>query len=388
MNKYPKGAEALLIAMNTPSPNGLLGIPVLVWGRPGVGKSSFIESLETEECKVRTMIASIYDPTDFSGLPIYEEKSVKYASPEWTDEFNDFKSGILFLDELSTCPPSVQAALLRVIFERTVGFKKLPDHVRIIAAANPPDLTLGGWDLSPPMRNRFVHIQWDIPTGLYLYSLSQGWNEAKSFEIDNKVHKEKLPEWKDKIGAYLKVNPDSLHGDPSKENFGYASPRSWDYVIHLLTSCDVLGKDLNIELIEGCLGEGTAISVYEFLNNLKQPDPLEVLSGNLEVDFQSFNDGEIYILFNGMERILSETKYENHFLKFSDKFLSLTQKLTLMGKRDVVFVSLQKLAKQGFLTKIISNAQSVSSAEYQSFMDRITRIFNEEGLVEFIDILT
>lgn len=374
--------------MNTPSPNGLLGIPVLVWGRPGVGKSSFIESLETEECKVRTMIASIYDPTDFSGLPIYEEKSVKYASPEWTDEFNDFKSGILFLDELSTCPPSVQAALLRVIFERTVGFKKLPDHVRIIAAANPPDLTLGGWDLSPPMRNRFVHIQWDIPTGLYLNSLSQGWNEAKSFEIDNKVHKEKLPEWKDKIGAYLKVNPDSLHGDPSKENFGYASPRSWDYVIHLLTSCDVLGKDLNIELIEGCLGEGTAISVYEFLNNLKQPDPLEVLSGNLEVDFQSFNDGEIYILFNGMERILSETKYENHFLKFSDKFLSLTQKLTLMGKRDVVFVSLQKLAKQGFLTKIISNAQSVSSAEYQSFMDRITRIFNEEGLVEFIDILT
>ena len=180
------------------------------------------------------MIASIYDPTDFSGLPIYEEKSVKYASPEWTDEFNDFKSGILFLDELSTCPPSVQAALLRVIFERTVGFKKLPDHVRIIAAANPPDLTLGGWDLSPPMRNRFVHIQWDIPAGLYLNSLSHGWNEAKSFEIDNKVHKEKLPEWKDKIGAYLKVNPDSLHGDPSKENFGYASPRSWDYVIHLL----------------------------------------------------------------------------------------------------------------------------------------------------------
>ena len=374
--------------MNTPSPNGLLGIPVLVWGRPGVGKSSFIESLETEECKVRTMIASIYDPTDFSGLPIYEEKSVKYASPEWTDEFNDFKSGILFLDELSTCPPSVQAALLRVIFERTVGFKKLPDHVRIIAAANPPDLTLGGWDLSPPMRNRFVHIQWDIPTGLYLNSLSQGWNEAKSFEIDNKVHKEKLPEWKDKIGAYLKVNPDSLHGDPSKENFGYASPRSWDYVIHLLTSCDVLGKDLNIELIEGCLGEGTAISVYEFLNNLKQPDPLEVLSGNVEVNFQSFNDGEIYILFNGMERILSNTNYDNHFLKFSDKFLSLTQKLTLMGKRDVVFVSLQKLAKQGFLTKIISNAQAVSSVEYQSFMDRITRIFNEEGLVEFIDILT
>lgn len=388
MNKYPKGAEELLIAMNTPSPNGLLGIPVLVWGRPGVGKSSFIESLENDKWKVRTMIASIYDPTDFSGLPIYEDKSVKYASPEWTDEFNEVESGILFLDELSTCPPSVQAALLRVVFERMVGFKKLPDHVRIIAAANPPDLTLGGWDLSPPMRNRFVHIQWDIPTGLYLNSLSEGWSKVESFEINTKEHEKKLPAWKDRIGAYLKVNPDALHGDPSKENFGYASPRSWDYVIHLLASCEVLGKDLNIELIEGCLGEGTAISVYEFLNNLKQPDPLEVLDGKVEVDFQNLNDGEIYILFNGMERVLSDNNYDNHFLKFSDKFLSLTQRVILTGKRDVVFVSLQKLAKQGFLTKIISNAQAVSSAEYQSFIDRITRIFNEEGLVEFIDILT
>src|SRR5690606_38415532 len=112
--------------MNTPSPNGLLGIPTLIWGKPGVGKSSFIESLNSENCKVRTMIASIYDPTDFSGLPIYDNKTVKYASPEWTDDFNDIKTGILFLDELSTCPPSVQAALLRVIFERTVGFKRLP----------------------------------------------------------------------------------------------------------------------------------------------------------------------------------------------------------------------------------------------------------------------
>lgn len=388
LNKYPKGAEALLIAMNTPSPNGLLGIPVLIWGKPGVGKSSFIESLESTNCKVKTMIASIYDPTDFSGLPVYQDNTVKYASPEWTKDFDNIESGILFLDELSTCPPSVQAALLRVIFERTVGFKKLPDHVRIVAAANPPDLTLGGWDLSPPMRNRFVHIQWDIPTGLYLNSLSNGWMKADAFEINATEHKTKLPLWKDKIGAFLKINPDALHGDPSKENFGYASPRSWDYLIYLLTSCDVLGKPISMDLIEGCIGEGTAIAVYEFLNSLNQPDPLDVLSGNREIDFKAFNDGEIYILFNGMERVLSDPNHDKYFLSYSDRFLSLTQKLTLMGKRDVVFVSLQKLAKQGFLTKIISNAQSVSKSQYDSYMDRITRIFNEEGLVEFIDILT
>lgn len=388
MIKFPTGAEALLIAMNTPSPNGLLGIPTLIWGKPGVGKSSFIESLNSETCKVRTMIASIYDPTDFSGLPIYDNKTVKYASPEWTDDFNDIKTGILFLDELSTCPPSVQAALLRVIFERTVGFKRLPDHVRIIAAANPPDLTLGGWDLSPPMRNRFVHIQWDIPAELYINSLSNGWAQAKEFNIDPQEHNKKLPSWKDKIGAFLKINPDALHGDPSKENFGYASPRSWDHLIHLLASCDVLNRSINIDLLEGCIGEGLSISLYEFLNTLKQPDPLDVLSGKIEIDFNNFNDGEIYILFNGMERILSSPTFDNDFLNHADIFLALTQRLVLTGKRDVVFVSLQNLAKKGFLTKVISQSHNISSSQYNLYMEKIKRIFNEEGLVEFIDILT
>lgn len=294
----------------------------------------------------------------------------------------------MFLDELSTCPPSVQAALLRVILERTVGFKKLPDHVRIIAAANPPDLTFGGWDLSPPMRNRFLHIQWDVSNELYLDSLVNGWQKAKEFAVDVEQHKLKVANWKDKTGAFLRINPDALYGDPSKEKLGYASPRSWDYVIHLLATCDVLCKPISVELIEGCIGEGLAIAFVEFINTLKQPDPLDVLSKKVEPDFRTLNDGEIYILFNGMERVLSDTKYESQFLDFSDTFLALTQKLVLLGKRDVVFVSLQKLAKAGFLTKVISKSRNASRDKYSSFMDRITRIFNEEGLIEFIDILT
>ena len=388
MKTLPKGAEALLIAMNTPSPNGLLGVPVLIWGKPGVGKSSFIESLNTATCKVRTMIASIYDPTDFSGLPVYEDKEVSYASPSWTKDFDEYEKGILFLDELSTCPPSVQAALLRVIFERMVGFKKLPDHVRIVAAANPPDLTLGGWDLSPPMRNRFVHINWEISNEQYLNALSSGWDKATEYHIDRAKHQQVLPSWKDKIGAFLKITPDALHGDPSKENFGYASPRSWDYVVHLMASCEVLEKPINVALLEGCVGEGTAIALYEFLDSLKQPNPVEVLSKRRIIDFADFNDGEVFVLFNGMERVLADPRYVQEFLAFSDTFLSLAQRLTLAGRRDVVFVSLQKLAKSGFLTKVIGKAQSNSTTSFNTFLDKITRVFNEEGLVEFIDVLT
>jgi len=155
--KYPTGAAALLIAIQTPAPKGQIGIPVLLWGRPGVGKSSFLEGLDQADFPVLTLIASIHDPTDFSGLPIHKKGMVRYAIPEWVKKFEKQEEGLLFLDELTTAPPAVQAALLRVVLERKVGFHTLPDKVRIVAAANPPNLMTGGWDLSPPLRNRFIH---------------------------------------------------------------------------------------------------------------------------------------------------------------------------------------------------------------------------------------
>lgn len=388
MTTLPSGAQSLLIALNTPGPKGLIGIPVLLWGRPGVGKSSFIEGLASDDWKVLTIIASIHDPTDFSGLPIYEQGGVHYVAPSWIDSFVDHPNGILFLDELSTCPPSVQAALLRVIFERRVGFKPLPEHVRIVAAANPPDLMVGGWELSPPMRNRFVHLDWDIAADLFVRALAEGWQNAVLSEVDPVLHQKVLPAWKDKIAAFLKISPDALHGDPGKENRGYASPRSWEYVIHLLASCEVLGLPPNLELMMGCLGEGIAIALAEYLNSLKQPDPKAVLSKQIQIKLSEFNDGEIFVLFNGMERVLQDPGEKANFLTYADTFLNLTQQLTRDGKRDVVFVSLQRLAKAGFLTKVITQARIEAPNRYTDYMNKITQLFTDEGLVEFIDVLT
>lgn len=57
-------------------------------------------------------------------------------------------------DEISTAPPAVQAALLRVVLERVVGDLELPDGVAVIAAANPPEQAAGGWDLSATISRR------------------------------------------------------------------------------------------------------------------------------------------------------------------------------------------------------------------------------------------
>ncbi len=76
--------DALCIALETPAPNGAIGIPVLLWGKPGTGKSAFVQSFSQSDFPVYVLIASIHDPTDFSGLPVYDAHAgtARFAAPD------------------------------------------------------------------------------------------------------------------------------------------------------------------------------------------------------------------------------------------------------------------------------------------------------------------
>lgn len=177
----------------------LLGIPVLLWGAPGVGKTARIAQMADKlGYHFVTVLASIREASDFLGIPIpggkktfevYDpntkqkvRKSINtltFSPPDWALELQanagndpfappnvpEGKRALLFLDEFSTALPDVQNALLRVVQERVVGDLQLPANVAIVAAANPPWMTPSGEGmLSPPTANRFVHLNWTPPT--------------------------------------------------------------------------------------------------------------------------------------------------------------------------------------------------------------------------------
>ncbi len=150
--------KEIMICIKTPNPKGFMGVPVLLWGAPGIGKSSFIESLAQDDYPVLTLIASLHEPTDFSGLPVAVDGKMRFLPPDWVESFERSQKGLLFLDEISTAPPAVQAALLRLVLERRVGQYELPKGVAIVAAANPVEEAAGGWELAPPLVNRFTHL--------------------------------------------------------------------------------------------------------------------------------------------------------------------------------------------------------------------------------------
>ena len=131
------------------------GVPVLLWGAPGVGKTATIKSIAGAlELLCEPVIASVREPADFAGLPIIREGGVTMEAPAWARRLARAGRGLLFLDEISTAPPAVQAALLRVVLERVVGDLELPNRAAIVAAANPPEQAAGGWDLSATISRR------------------------------------------------------------------------------------------------------------------------------------------------------------------------------------------------------------------------------------------
>ena len=389
--------QALLAALATPAPGGRAGIPVLLWGRPGVGKSSFIESLGAAgDWTVTTLIASIHDPTDFSGLPILQGERVRYAAPRWVDDFSADRPGILFLDELSTAPPSVQSALLRVVFERRVGFHPLPDTVRIVAAANPPDLTVGGWELSPPLRNRFVHLDWAVDAEQYVAALATGWPAGRVPQLDARAHALAAADWRVRIAGYLRVNPAGLHASPEDNPYGFASPRSWDFAAALLASCELLGyratgQDSSLvpyRLAVGCLGEATAITFFEYVRNLRLPDPAAVLAGTATVDLPALDDAELYVLFGSLNGRLLRITDGAELLAATDRYLELMLGAFGGERRDIAFVPLKELARSGLLARVAAGgAPGADPAVRARTLARLGELFSDPDLTEFTDAL-
>lgn len=258
------------------------GIPVLLWGAPGTGKTSFINSLGKQlGLPVETIIASIREPSDFSGLPVLVNGEVKMAPPAWAKRLAEAGRGILFLDEISTAPPAVQAALLRVVLDRVVGELELPKEVLIIAAANPPEEAASGWDLSAPLANRFCHIDWDISPNEWTEGFVTGFKEG-DIPVLPKDWKNNISKIKSLISAFINARPQILLQIPKEESRmgrAWPSPRTWEMAAYLYAAAESINAadDVKTALVTGSVGEGPGIEFMTWIKDLDLPDPEELL---------------------------------------------------------------------------------------------------------------
>jgi hypothetical protein len=262
-------------------------VPVIVWGPPGVGKSSVVRAVAAEVgLHLETVIASIREPSDFAGLPIRVGSSVSFAPPRWAQAVVDHGGGIVFYDEVSTAPPAVQAALLRPILDGVVGDLELPRTTRTIAAANPPDTSAGGWELSLPLANRFCHLEWDASPHEVARGLALGWEPEAAGAGAPGVHDEKgavdTRASLGAIGAFLHTRPDLVVAVPTSDAHegGFPTPRSWEMAGRLLAvaRARACAPAVTRKLVAGCVGAGAAAELLYYLEHLDVPAPQDVLA--------------------------------------------------------------------------------------------------------------
>ncbi|MFH0173188.1 AAA family ATPase [Streptomyces cacaoi] len=275
-------------------------LPVLLWGEPGIGKTAALTQLaEALDLPLTTVIASVHEPSDFSGLPIVgddpAEQGVPMAPPDWAVRLVRAGRGLLFLDELSTAPPAVQAALLRLVLERRIGALTLPPGVRIVAAANPRGSAADGWELSPPLANRFVHLQWTHDHEVVVRGLGGTWPRATLPRLDPA----KLPEAVDfarrAVCGLLAARPKLVHQLPSSEarrGGAWPSPRSWDMTLSLIAFSTAAGssRDVLSLLVRGTVGDGPGLELLASLDRMDLPDPETLLADPAGADLPERGD--------------------------------------------------------------------------------------------------
>jgi len=267
-------------------------VPVLLWGPPGTGKSSSVLALgRALGVPVEVVIASIREPADFAGLPVpdgvfclngQQIRSVHLAPPAWAVRLAQAGRGILFLDEISTAPPAVQAALLRVILDRVVGDLSLPPGVAVAAAANPPEQAAGGWDLAAPLANRFCHLTWGLDASAWADGMLRGWPAPEVPRLPEGWETD-VPAARALVASFIRARPHLLLQVPREESRAggaWPSPRTWDMAARLLAACAAAQAEEDVEaiLLAGCVGEGPAHEFLRWRRELDLPDPEELLA--------------------------------------------------------------------------------------------------------------
>lgn len=206
----------------------------------------------------------LFNPIDLRGIPTSnaDKTLAVWLKPQiFQMDESDSIVNILFLDEISAAPQSVQAAAYQITLDRAVGEHKLPENCIVIAAGNRTTDKSVAFKMPKALANRLLHIE-----------VEGSFNSWKQWAIQSGIN--------EKVVGFLTFNRERLMNfDSNADDLAFATPRSWEMVSNILNYVDS-DVDKMYSLIAGVIGFGPAIEFRTWskvYNDL--PDIEEIFDG-------------------------------------------------------------------------------------------------------------
>jgi len=300
--------------------------PIFLWGPPGIGKSDIVNQIGKDSNReVVDVRLALWEPTDIKGIPYFDSNAgtMTWAPP--AELPTDPKSkAILFLDELNSAPPAVQAAAYQLILNRRVGTYKLPDGVDIVAAGNRDGDKGVTYRMPAPLANRFVHLEMKVDF--------EDWQDWATL---NGIHPEV-------VGYVGYAKQDLYDYDPKSPSKSFATPRSWSFVSDLVADEEIDTESLT-NLVSGAIGDGLAVKFMAHRKIAsKLPKPDDILDGKVK-DLEVKEVSAMYSLTVGLCYELKDRadKKAKGWDEMADRFFNYMMKnfpteLVVMGAKTAL----------------------------------------------------
>lgn len=228
------------------------GLVPYVKSSPGMGKSEIIRGIFK-----RLVLypidhrASTSDPTDFNGLPGFDNGKAKFMpfeeifpiqSTPVPDGYHGFG---IFLDEFNSAPKSIQAASYKLALDKMVGQHKLHEHTAIAMAGNLDSDGAITTRMSTAMKSRIITLK--------MRTDFKEWLEDVAIPRD----------YDHRIIAYLNWKKDALNDfDPLKSEDSFCCQRTWHFMNEQIKDRPVL--DNKLPKYVGTITPGVAVDFVQF----------------------------------------------------------------------------------------------------------------------------